>query len=153
MFIINIIVSIRCAVVIFHLYKPIRSTNMFSLNWPLPWLARKKYNKCIVQNDFKTNLYMHNTKGNVVLMNNLAKIKIILKSMVLCNIQNNSSSPILNLGMSVLGMFLSFGHFLASCSYKKSSYKNRVYVRRGGSDLRKLLNLFMITQDYQVYTI
>ena len=39
-------------------------------------------------------------------------------SMILCSIQNKSSSPFLSLEY-VLSMFLSFGHLLASRSYKK----------------------------------
>ena len=39
----NTIVSIGCAVVIFHSIKPTGSTNTLSMNQPVPWPTRKKY--------------------------------------------------------------------------------------------------------------
>ena len=59
----NLFVSIGCAVVILRsAYKPTGSTNTTSLNWLLPWLARNKKR-------FEASLYMHNTKGDVTVMN------------------------------------------------------------------------------------
>ena len=47
--------------------------------------------------------------------------------MVLCNIQYESSSPFLSASFGyVLSMFLNFGHFSASCSYKKVLIKKSV---------------------------
>ena len=43
-------------------------------------------------------------------------------SMIFSSVQNKSYLPFLNFGIFV-GMFLNFGYFLASCFYKKDSYK------------------------------
>ena len=65
-------------------------------------LAGKKEN-IIHKKSFKTNFYMHNTKGDVVLMNISREKKDI--SMILCSIQNK-----------VLRLFLNLSMFL-ECSY------------------------------------
>ena len=75
----NVFVGIGCAVVILRsAYKPTGSTNMTSLNWPLPLPARNKKR-------FEASLYMHNTKGDVTVMN-ISREKNIC--MISCSIQN-----------------------------------------------------------------
>ena len=75
--VLNIVASIAFTVVIFHSIKPTGSTNtlycieLAALSWPRQQ-ARKKYftyNNNDKKNQFKTNLYMHNTLGDVALAN------------------------------------------------------------------------------------
>ena len=61
------------------------------------------------------------SKGDVALMNIYREASY---SMILCSIQNKSSSPFLNLSM-FLERFLILGNFSATCSYKKGSYKKK----------------------------
>ena len=65
---------------------------------------------------------MHNTKGDVALMNMSRENNFF---MILCSIPNKVSSPFPQLRY-VLSTFLNFGHFSASCSYKKVLIKKSV---------------------------
>ena len=64
---------------------------------------------------------MHNTTGDVA-VTNINEKQII--SVRLCSIQEKSSLPFLSLEY-VLSTFLNFGHFSASCSYKKRFLKKK----------------------------
>ena len=79
----NIVVSIGCAVATFHSYKPTERRN-----YPLPCLARKKINinNNIFKKIFKTNVYMHNTKGDVALVN-ISREKTIPRSLAVSKIK------------------------------------------------------------------
>ena len=68
----NLIVSIGCAVIVLHPYKSTGSTNTLS-----HYSGRQERNTILNKKRFKTNLYMHETKGNVALLNiNREKITI-----------------------------------------------------------------------------
>ena len=66
---------------------------------------------------------MHNTKGNVALRN-ISREKCIF--MILCSIQNRSSSPFLSLITFLNWQF-------SSCSYKMVLVKKECYLKTQGS--------------------
>ena len=69
---------------------------------------------------------MHNTVGDVALTNISRETKNFQDFVEYDTStgQNKSSSPFLSLGY-VLRMFLNFGHFSASRSYKNGSYEEK----------------------------
>ena len=64
--------------------------------------------KCVTLNKYSV--------FNLLTLRTLAEKQVI--TMILCSIENKSSSPFLGLRY-VFTMFLNFGHFSASRSYKK----------------------------------
>ena len=66
---------------------------------------------------------MHNTKADVALMN-ISRDKNYFHYLVQYPKQKFFAFP---QPQYVLSMFLNFGHFSASCSYKNGSYKKSVY--------------------------
>ena len=77
--------------------------------------GRQESETIMNKNDLKTKLYIHSTIGDVSLMNIWRKTKCF-HDFVQCPQQKFFSFP---QPRHVLGMFLNFGHFSASCSYKK----------------------------------
>ena len=67
-------------------------------------------------------------------------------SMNLCSIQNKCSSPFLSIGHA-LSMFLDFGHFSASRSFKKVFTKNTVIpnTTNTATNLKTRLTGFVLT--------
>ena len=115
---------------LFYLISHFRNTQLSGLYGRIPRRCRdtpslinrspgwQDINTIINKKDSKIEMYLHNTTGKQI------------NSMILCSMQNKSSSPFHSLGY-VLSAFLNLGHFSASYN---ASYKKRVlYVQRSSN--------------------
>ena len=106
----------------FYSYKPSGCTNKPLSNWPLPWTN-------IIRNKNELKQTCTCTTLNAMLHWRTITEKQAISMMILCSRQNKSSSPFLK---STSGMFVAcsqanFGHFSASCSFKKVLIKRALH--------------------------
>ena len=143
----NIIVSIGCSFVIFHSHKSTGSKSpLFLASTCLP---RKEYK---INKKKKDKVVHAQHYRQCCTDENFTKLQVI--SMILCSIQNKSSSPFLSLGY-VLSMFLNLRHFLKKkvikmsvCFFLNAYLKSPQQCTRKSTPFEQILQSMTITTEF-----